>query len=151
MTIDKLMKYKVRYDFRLRKKNLEYIRLLHQVVVAEHDLSGRAYRTLGIHTDITYLKPNGNPALSPFIGMDGEPSFVDIQPDNIYLKSEDHLTKREKDVVKLLVQGKLSKQIADILSISKLTVDNHRKNMLKKFHLTNTNELIAKALQHGWI
>jgi PAS domain-containing protein len=72
LPIDKLMKYKVRYDFRLKKKNGEYFRVLHQVAVMEHDSAGRLIRTLGTHTDITHLKPTGTPVMS-YIGMDGEP------------------------------------------------------------------------------
>jgi DNA-binding CsgD family transcriptional regulator len=150
LPIEKLMKYKVRYDFRLKKSNGAYIRLLHQVVVAEHDTSGRAYRTLGLHTDITYLKSDGRPVLS-FVGLDGEPTFVDVQADNTYLESRINLTRREREVVRLIAEGKLSKQIADVLSISKLTVDSHRKNILRKHGLSNTSELLGKALQYGWI
>ena len=77
LPIEKLMKYKVRYDIRLRKKNGEYARLLYQGVLLEHDEQGGFLRTLSVHTDITYLKPEGKPVLS-FIGMDGEPSYTNV-------------------------------------------------------------------------
>ncbi len=56
LPIDKLMKYKVRYDIRFRKKNGEYARVLYQGVLLEHDRDGRFLRTLSVHSDITYLK-----------------------------------------------------------------------------------------------
>jgi DNA-binding CsgD family transcriptional regulator len=150
LPLDKLMKYKVRYDFRIKKKNGNYIRILHQVVVAEHDNTGAASRTLVAHTDITYLKQEGKPVLS-FIGMDGEPSYLNVGSNNIFVESKEELTKREKQILALLIDGKLSKEISNILKISKQTVDTHRKNMLHKNNLSNTGELIGKAIRYGWI
>ncbi|MCW3120331.1 MAG: hypothetical protein JWM28_4413 [Chitinophagaceae bacterium] len=150
LPIEKLMKYKVRYDVRYKKKNGDYARILYQGVMIEHDENGRILRTLGVHTDITYLKQEGKPVLS-FLGMDGEPSFLDAGLKNIFIESRQELTRREKQVLALLIEGKLSKEISCILNISKQTVDTHRKNMLRKNNLNNTGELIGKAIRYGWI
>jgi DNA-binding CsgD family transcriptional regulator len=83
--------------------------------------------------------------------MDGEPSYFDVTSKNIFVESNDDLTRREKQVLKLLIEGKLSKEISGILKISKQTVDTHRKNMLHKKKLGNTGELIGKAIRYGWI
>ena len=147
---EKVMKYKVRYDVRYQKKNGEYVRMLYQGIIMEHDEQGRFLRTLSVHSDISYLKQEGKPVLS-FIGMDGEPSFIDVASQNVFIESKEDLTIREKQVLKLLIDGKMSKEIADILKISKQTVDTHRKNMLHKKHLGNTGELIGKAIRYGWI
>ena len=116
---------------RYKKSNGEYARILYQRIMIEHDDNGRLLRSMGIHTDITYLKQEGKPGLS-FIGIDGEPSYVDVGAENIFLESTEELTRREKEVLKLLIEGKLSKEIGSILHISKQTVDTHRKNMLHK-------------------
>lgn len=150
LPIDKLLKYKVRSDFRLKKKSGEYIRVLHQVAIMEHDSDGRLIRCLGTQTDITHLKPTGVPVMS-YIGMDGEPSYLNVDVETGFIESEQLLTRREKQVLTLLIQGKLSKEISEILHISKHTVDMHRKNMLKKTDLTNTGELIGKAIKQGWL
>jgi DNA-binding CsgD family transcriptional regulator len=150
LSIDKLTKYKVRYDIRFRRMNGDYARILYQGILLEHDEQGRFLRTLNVHTDISYLKQDGIPALS-FIGVDGEPSYHNVALNNIYLETKEELTRREKEVLKLLIEGKLSKEISDILKISKQTVDTHRKNMLHKNNLSNTGELIGKAIKHGWI
>ncbi len=42
------------------------------------------------------------------------------------------LTLREKEILNFIAAGLNSNQIADKLAISKYTVDNHRRNMLKK-------------------
>ena len=150
LSIEKIMKYKVRYDIRFRKLNGDYARILYQGMLLEHDEHGRFLRTLSAHTDITYLKHEGTPVLS-FIGMDGEPSYHNVALNNIFAESKEDLTMREKQVLRLLIDGKLSKEISYILNISKQTVDTHRKNMLHKKNLSNTGELIGKAIRYGWI
>ena len=57
------------------------------------------------------------------------------------------LTKQEKIVVELLAQGFSSKQIAGHLKSSQNTIDNHRKNMLKKINTKNVAELVAIAIR----
>ncbi|MBK1895553.1 response regulator [Chryseobacterium paridis] len=61
------------------------------------------------------------------------------------------LTKREKEILKLLTQGKTSGMIAEELFLSSLTVDTHRKNLLQKFHAKNSSELISLAIQQNMI
>lgn len=150
LPLEKLMSYKVRYDVRYKKKNGEYARILYQGIMLEHDENGRILRTLGVHTDITYLKQEGRSVLS-FIGIDGEPTYPNVVANRVFVESKDGLTRREKQVLKLLIEGKLSKEISSILNISKQTVDTHRKNMLHKNNLSNTGELIGKAIRYGWI
>ncbi len=146
----KAKKYKVRYDIRLLKKDGHYARILYQGVILELDEQGRFITTLGVHTDISYLKYEGRPVLS-LIGMDGEPSFIDTASKNGFVSGREDLTEREKEILALLIEGKLSKEIGQILKISKQTVDTHRKNMLHKKHLGNTGELVGKAIRYGWI
>jgi len=147
---DKIMKYKVRYDYRLKKSNGEYMRILHQAAIVQIDETNAVVRTLGVHTDITHLKKEGKPVMS-VIGMDGDPSYLNIDVENLFIESKETLTRREKQVLTLLIEGKLSKEIGGVLNISKQTVDMHRKNMLHKNNLNTTGELIGKAIKQGWL
>ena len=52
------------------------------------------------------------------------------------------LTKREMEILQLIRQGLLSKEIADRLNISIYTVNNHRKNILTKLKANNILEAI---------
>ena len=135
---------------RYKKKNGDYVRILYQGLIIEHDEHGRLLRSIGINTDITYLKQEGKPLMS-FIGMDDEPSFLDVGSKNVFVENKEEFTKREKQILILLIEGKLSKEISGALGISKQTVDTHRKNMLHKKNLSNTSELIGKAIRYGWI
>ncbi len=150
LPVEKMVKYKLRYDVRYKKKNGEYARILYQGIMIEHDENGRLLRSLAMHSDITYLKRDGKPILS-FIGMEGEPSYVDVGADSKFTETKDGLSRREKEILNLLIEGKPSKEIGRILNISKQTVDTHRKNMLHKNNLSSTAELVGRAITCGWI
>jgi DNA-binding CsgD family transcriptional regulator len=150
LAIEKLMKYKIRYDFRIKNKNGDYVRLQHQGIVVEHDDNGGINRILSIQSDISHLKKEGAPVMA-YIGLDGEPSYLNADEKCRLNHNSKMLTGREKEILKLLIDGKLSKEISDILNISKHTVDTHRKNMIRRNNLSNTGELIGKAITHGWL
>lgn len=57
------------------------------------------------------------------------------------------MTPREKEVLQMVASGLSTKQVADKLKISMRTVESHRINMLKKFKVSNTAELIKKAME----
>lgn len=57
------------------------------------------------------------------------------------------LTNKEKEVVSYLMEGFSSKEIADRLDVSPRTVETHRANVLNKFNLKNTTELIKKVVE----
>jgi len=61
----------------------------------------------------------------------------------------DPLSPREKTIVKLLVEGKTPKEIAEILYISVFTVRRHRENILRKLNLKRLADLIRYALSRG--
>ena len=62
----------------------------------------------------------------------------------------DPLTRREKEVAKLLAEGKSSKEIGELLFISKHTVRRHRDSIMKKLHLKNLPDLVRYALAQGY-
>ena len=57
------------------------------------------------------------------------------------------LTGKEKQVIQYLLEGHSSKEIASILDVSPRTVETHRANVLSKFGLKNTTELIKKVVE----
>lgn len=144
------MSYKVRMDFRVRKKNGAYIRVLYQNICIQLFENGNISRALGLMTDISHLKLNGKPMLS-FISIDGGPSYIDVQPGEILIPIDDPISKREKEILLMIMDGKLNKEIAHILNISKETVDKHRKNMIRKNNCANSSELISLAIKNGWL
>ncbi len=61
------------------------------------------------------------------------------------------LTKREKEILKLICMGLTNSKIGEKLFISKRTVDNHRTNILLKTEKKNTAELVAFAVSNKLI
>jgi len=57
------------------------------------------------------------------------------------------LSDRETEILKLIVNGHTSKEIAASLNISKLTVDTHRKHIQQKLEVVNMVELLKIAMQ----
>jgi DNA-binding CsgD family transcriptional regulator len=147
---EKVMKYKVSYDFRTRRADGSYIRLLQQVTTIQSDDTGAVIRTLGVHTDITELKREGLPKLS-FIGLEGEPSYHDVKPNQFFTNEKSLLTKREKVILQLIVAGKSSDMIATQLYISKHTVNAHRRNIHSKTNTNSVADLVKNAIQMGWV
>ncbi|RZK40921.1 MAG: hypothetical protein EOO90_13210 [Pedobacter sp.] len=143
---EKVLNYKVSYDYRARRNDGKYIRILQQVVTIQSDEKGAVLRVFGVHTDISHLKKPLGSTLS-FLGLNGEPSFHDVSIGIPVFRPENSpFTKREKQVLELILQGKTSGQIAEELFISKLTVDGHRKKILRKTNSTSSLEVASKIL-----
>ncbi|WP_228446643.1 LuxR C-terminal-related transcriptional regulator [Chryseobacterium sp. 3008163] len=149
LPLEKRGSYKFQHDYRIKTKTNNYIRLLHQIVPIEFD-ENNYYRSLVLHTDITHIKKEGTPCFS-IIGFDDEPSYYNIEVTEKLTKSFDLFTKREKEVLKCILEGKNSKTIAEKLFISLNTVHNHRKNILTKAEVHNPLDLLSKSIKEGWI
>ena len=61
------------------------------------------------------------------------------------------LTKREKEILKLIAEGLSSQEIADTLFISLRTVETHRLNLNQKLDVKNTAGLVKEAMKRGLI
>jgi DNA-binding NarL/FixJ family response regulator len=69
-------------------------------------------------------------------------------------RDEDHvdpLTPRELEVLKLVAEGHTSDEIAELLAISRKTVDRHRANMLEKLGMRDRVDLTRYAIRRGLI
>jgi DNA-binding NarL/FixJ family response regulator len=59
------------------------------------------------------------------------------------------ISKQEKEIIKLIIKGLTSKEIADVLFISKTTVTTHRKNIHRKLEISNSSSLIKFAHENN--
>jgi len=59
------------------------------------------------------------------------------------------LTAREREVLTLVADGNSNQEIADILSLSRKTVESHRANIMRKLDLHDVTELVKYALRAG--
>jgi len=65
--------------------------------------------------------------------------------------SYDGLTDREREVLRMVAEGKTNKEIADDLSLSVRTVQAHRANLMGKLHMHDRTELVRYAIRKGLI
>ncbi|PKB15315.1 response regulator transcription factor [Flavobacterium sp. 5] len=84
---------------------------------------------------------------SILIGQLTNPSLI-TEPKQS-LGEEQVITKREKEILKLLLSGKGNKEIAEALDISKRTAEVHRFNLMKKLKVKNLMELSNKATEYA--
>jgi DNA-binding NarL/FixJ family response regulator len=63
----------------------------------------------------------------------------------------DQLTAREREILKLVAEGRTSREIAGLLSVSVKTVLGHRTNLMEKLGIHNRTELIKYAIRKGLI
>lgn len=87
----------------------------------------------------------GKRYISP--GLGGRLSDAEALPDQCpdFKASKELLTKREKQILKMIAEGHSNKQIAELLYISPKTVDNHRTNLMGKLDLHSVQDLTRYA------
>ncbi|PQJ77815.1 response regulator [Polaribacter porphyrae] len=87
----------------------------------------------------------GETFFDPNVAFNFMNNYID---DNVTIGKSDKvlLSKREREILQEIANGKTSKQISETLFIAKTTVDTHRKNMIRKLDLSSGNELVKYAI-----
>ncbi|MCR6640014.1 MAG: response regulator transcription factor [Sporocytophaga sp.] len=126
------------------------------IVLTMHEEREYVLRAIKIGAQGYLLKNIENAELAKAIktvydgGKYFSPFVVNLLAEN-YGKPEaleiSEVTPREKEVLQFVAKGFSTKQIADELGISIRTVESHRINMLKKLRVSNSAELIKKAIK----
>lgn len=88
---------------------------------------------------------------SPCIAEELFGSFVDMVKDGGPRDAFDMLTKREKEVLKLIANGLTSKEIGEELFISPSTVKTHRTNLMMKLEVNDLASLVKIAIRKGLV
>ena len=74
-----------------------------------------------------------------------------FQPQKKQQNTYTPLTDREKEIVKLVAEGKSTAEIASLIHLSSLTVETHRKNIYTKLGMNKIAGLVKYALEEGLI
>ena len=61
----------------------------------------------------------------------------------------DKLSSREREVLQLIAEGKATKEVAAMLSVSVKTAETHRRNLMEKLHVDSVAELTKYAIREG--
>jgi len=97
-----------------------------------------------VRQDKTYISPYFSEEVVDDLvqmGKGNTKSVFDIDP----------LTPREREVLKLIAEGKSSREIANLLFISVFTVNNHRASIMEKLSLKKATDLVKYAIRKGYI
>ena len=86
---------------------------------------------------------NGGTYIAPAVTMDVLDAFDQKH------RGEGELTKRQRDVLRLIVEGRRMKEIAAILGLSARTVETHKYEMMRVLGVESTAELVALAVKSG--
>ncbi len=124
--------------------------LLEQVLILALDANGQVSHTFKHFTDISHL-PTATEMVLSFLDIEHGHNHATLYhtvsfAQTVAEEKKLDLSKAELNVLKLIAKGLASKEIACQLHISVHTVNNHRKNMIKKAKARNITEVLNIAL-----
>lgn len=134
------LKYKATCKIRVRNNDGEYMAVSNSTQVIQSSPGGKIWLILCCYD----LAPDQQQCdgISPRIVNNSTGEIISIPADE---RRKNVLTQREKEILRLIQQGKPSKQIASQLNISIHTVNRHRQNIIGKLSVGNTIEAIMAA------
>lgn len=94
---------------------------------------------------------DGNTYISPGISQKVLTGFLEGRETPKPSTAWDSVTRREKEILKLVGEGYRNKQIADYLCISAKTVEKHRSNIMRKLGVHTASGLAAIAIDKGLV
>ena len=133
------------FQYRILNAKGQYVNVISRQQVLEKDRNGKAWIIMGI------LDISPDQIVTEKIKRTVINSKTGEILTSTFMPAEKQLTNREKEILLLIRQGFLSKEIANRLNISIYTVNNHRKNILAKLDVDNVMEAINTALDFGII
>jgi DNA-binding CsgD family transcriptional regulator len=129
-------------------KDGSYRHIQHVITFITMNSYGDALKVFNMCNDISQLPFEGVTAFLRCKCMGIGAEFAVLQQKQKSIYDAIAFSAREQEILQFLHLGKTSQEVADILCISKHTVDKHRSNMLNKTNTANTRELINIWLTH---
>jgi DNA-binding CsgD family transcriptional regulator len=142
---DERNNYRQIFQYRMLNAKGQYVNVISCHQVLEKDKSGNAWIIMGVLD----LSPDQTPTEKIKRTIINRITGETLSP--LLTSAEKQLTNREKEILFLIREGFLSKEIASKLNISLYTVNNHRKNILAKLDVNNVIEAINIARSSGII
>lgn len=141
----KLTDARATFTTRVRIHNGEYRWFIHQLSILDTDEHNAPVLALKLLMEIEGIKQNKE--LNLVLALRDEKGRYHTVQEHVYpvQGAGAPFSKRELEVLKLITAGKTSKEIAAILHISEHTVNNHRKNILRKKEAGSGQELVQGA------
>lgn len=130
------------WNYRIKNGNGEYVNVIQNATPLQFDKNNKPIIGISHYTVMDTIMNMDVCASAKYLNdkMEYETLFFKNLTSEFLL---DGTSKREKDIIRLLLLKKSAKQIAKNLSISHHTVNTHRRNILQKMDLKSTGELIG--------
>lgn len=141
---DEKLNHKLIQEYRMLNAQNKYVRLIEQYQILELDKTGQIWLLVGF-VDISPNQEAFNGIKSQFLNF----RTGKIIPWETPEKALYELTKRELEVLRLVKDGYLSKEISSRLAISLHTVNTHRQRFLEKLGANNSFEAVTFASRFG--
>ena len=145
LPIDERKNYKLINDYRIKNRNGNYVRVIEQFQTLELDKHGNIWLALCV-MDISPNQDLNMPLQNKVINFKTGESYHFPEK-----TKEIDLSKREKEILGLISEGLMSKEIADNLFISVHTVNTHRQKIIEKLGVKNSIEAIKFAQNYRLI
>lgn len=129
------------WGVKFNNKAQETIRWHLSALPLELDAEGKPLLVFVSVQDITHLIKGDDFWIRGVFGKEEKKIFVYHSNEGRTVEQE-ILSEREKEVLRYIIQGLNTRQVAEILDISPNTVDNHRRNMLARTGTRDTTALI---------
>ena len=139
--------YSALFGYRILKADRTYVRVIEQDQILAFDPHGNMWLSLGI-IDIA---PNQgiNEGLKSQVVNFKTGALLQLRKESNGRRSTSELTPRETEVLKMIRDGFLSKEISGKLAISIFTVNTHRQRILEKLNANNAMEAVSLATGLG--
>ncbi len=142
---DEKYNYKFISEFRLQDASGKYTRMIEQHQALKLDSRGNIWLSMSI-IDVS---PNQQETDSVNSRLFNFRTGKSIPLTTTLRNSQQKLTNREKEILRMVKGGLLSKEISDKLSISVHTVNTHRQRVLEKLGANNSHEAVVLASKLG--
>ena len=126
--------------------NGEFVREMLKAGASAYVLKSRAYEEL-VRAIREVMK--GKKYLSPDVAQGVVDAYVEISSSMSANPAFVVLTDREREALQLISEGKSTKEVADVLSVSVKTIETHRHNIMEKLNLHSVAELTKYAIREG--
>lgn len=150
--IKPITRISINYSYRMKTAQDNWIRIEQQTSPLHSDGKDNILLTQSFYQLVGDAEMEGPKQIELSIFIRNTSGLYHLEHSKTYTAENSgsaSITPRELEILTLLAEGKTSSQIGGMLYISESTVTTHRKNMLKKFGLNNTSELIAYAFKAG--
>jgi len=140
------------YNFRMKTKEGELRCILNRLTVIIYGDHGLPLVMVGTMTDVTHMCNKSKLFCEGSrINADGSISVILHKEFPVNKEKVNHnLSKKEAEVLKLVMDGHISKEIAAITSRSIETIHSHRKNIIKKLKCNSITDAVLLAKEGSW-